>query len=138
MELFLNVTWLVLSIGLGALLFASRSRCQSTPGSLILSRRTAWISYLLLIALLLPAISMTDDLMAMAAPTDSEQIVRRYEAGVTGQPVVTPVAAYYLPTRPDFSCVFVTAAEFIPFHRFAIPKIPQPTCIQGRAPPAIV
>lgn len=44
----------------------------------------AWISYLILVAMLLPVISMTDDLQAMIVPTDGEQIVRRCEAFAPG------------------------------------------------------
>jgi hypothetical protein len=42
-----------------------------------------WVSYLILIAMLLPVISMTDDLQAMVTPADGEQIARRFEAAVS-------------------------------------------------------
>lgn len=85
MELLLNLIWLALSVALGVLLVASRSRCEAEAKDCSHSRSTAWVAYVILIALLLPAISMTDDLMAMATPCDGEQIARRYDSPCLGQ-----------------------------------------------------
>src|SRR5579875_1784877 len=79
MELLLNLTWLVVSLSLGVLFLASRRRCEALPGKCVYRRSVAGITYVILIALLLPAISMTDDRMAMVTPADSEQVARRYE-----------------------------------------------------------
>jgi hypothetical protein len=79
MELFLNLTWLAVTTLLFALLISSRHGTKRAPGKWTHSHATAWMSCLVLAALLLPAISMTDDLMAMAARADGEQVARRFE-----------------------------------------------------------
>lgn len=86
MELLLNLTWLVVSASLGALLLASRRQCEAAQQDSFHSRSIAWISYFVLIALLLPVISMTDDRMAMVASSDGERITRRYQTHVSGRP----------------------------------------------------
>lgn len=83
MELFLNLSWLAIALTLGVLFLISRRK--SGAASPIHGSATACLSYLVLIAMLLPVISMTDDLIAMVAPTDGEQIARRYEVAASGQ-----------------------------------------------------
>src|SRR5580698_4959161 len=73
MELFLNLAWLVLSAALvaGYVIFAHsvlRSR-----------RRTIVIALILLIFILLPAISMTDDLAAINNPAETDHLLRRHQ-----------------------------------------------------------
>lgn len=98
MEQFLNFAWLAISIALAVLLLASR-RARGTS-----SISTVWLTYLVLIAMLLPVISMTDDLMAMVAPTDGEQIARRYEVAPNApQHHPAPHFAIFHPI-PKFSC----------------------------------
>lgn len=99
----------------------------------------AWISYLILVAMLLPVISMTDDLQAMVAPTDGEQIVRRCETFASGHahvPVPGIHGALFISVRdlslapvPDVSAREPVSDVFAlyQYHR-------QGT--QGRAPPA--
>jgi hypothetical protein len=90
-----------------------------------------------LIALLLPAISMTDDLMAMVAPTDGEQIARRYEAIPAG-PHHAKLQVAMLPFVPGAfrtPLAVVGNSEVLSVFRAFSPLPPQHT--QGRAPPAI-
>ncbi len=137
MELLLNLTWLTLSVALGVLLVASRSRCKAMFGQCAYTRSTAWISYVILIALLLPAISMTDDLVAMVAPSDGEQILRRYEASVTGYHHHAIIGALFHAGRDGSAVPLVCTGrlETTPtFHLFTLPPVRQ---TRGRAPPAI-
>ena len=103
MELLLNLLWLAASVALGALLLKSRGRRGGVSHDYVHSHSTAWISYLVLVAMLFPVISMTDDLQAMVTPTDSEQIVRRFEAVALGHSPVHLHTALFLPVR-DRKC----------------------------------
>ncbi len=139
-ELLLNLLWLAASVILGVILLKSRGRREAMSEEYVHPHATAWISYLILVAMLLPVISMTDDLMAMVAPSDSDRIVRRCEAFVTGHaPAPAPVhgihGTLFFPIR-DVSLLPVFAASPLEavlilhsFYRF----YRQST--QGRAPP---
>ncbi len=137
MELLLNITWLVVSGTLGLLLVASRRRCEAVSGKCTYSRGTAWISYAILIALLLPAISMTDDLMAMVAPTDGEQIARRYEA-TSGGPHHAKLQVAMLPVvRDGFRNPLAVIGNLEVLSAFRAFSFLPPQHIQGRAPPTV-
>ncbi len=74
MELFLNLAWIVLSAALilGYVAFAR---------SVLRSRRwTIVVALMLLILVLLPAISMTDDLATINNPAETDHMFRRHEA----------------------------------------------------------
>lgn len=74
MELFLNLAWLALSavLVLGYVAFAH---------SALRSRQwTVVVALVLLIFVLLPAISMTDDLAAINNPAETDHMFRRQEA----------------------------------------------------------
>jgi hypothetical protein len=136
MELLLNLTWLVISVALVALLLASRSRCVDKRESAIHSRSTAWISLFVLIALLLPAISMTDDLMAMVTPTDGEQISRRYDSCAgSPQPVHLHVTILHV-ARNVFYSPLTVIGEIESTPAFKLNCAPQLRYAQDRAPPA--
>lgn len=134
-ELVLNLAWLTISVGLGAAFLLSRSRRKGSPVKCTYGRSTAWIAYLLLVAFLLPAISMTDDLMAMTAPADGEQVVRRYEATTVGHfPVVLHVANFLGVSSEVPAPAFVTVGTVV------LPTIPTTYLIfsklkSSRAPP---
>jgi hypothetical protein len=73
LEIFLNLMWLGLSVALAAWWLCAILRGDS---------KAAWSTIVavgLLILLLFPVISMTDDLIAMSAPAETEQ-ARRHEA----------------------------------------------------------
>ncbi len=135
MELLLNLTWLAISATLGVLLLASRPGCEVVSGKCAYARSTAWLSYFILIALLLPAISMTDDMMAMVAPADGEQIARRYEVSAGGQRNVDFHVALFC-VVPDVSymrLVCIGVQEVIPSSRAFCLSTRQHT--RDRAPP---
>ena len=74
MELFLNLVWLTLSAALvwGYIAFA--------PAPLKNRKVTAIIALALLIFVLLPVISMTDDLAAINNPAETDHLLRRDRA----------------------------------------------------------
>jgi competence protein ComGC len=72
-ELFLNLLWCVFSL----LLVVHWTRAASLRRNWKTGK--AFVALLLLILLLLPVISVTDDLVTMTSPTEDEHIVRRGE-----------------------------------------------------------
>ncbi len=75
MELLFNLLWVGLSIGLIGLWLLSRRRWQDDalrPGSHIQIAALA-----IVIVILLPVVSLTDDLLACTAPAEVEHLVRR-------------------------------------------------------------
>ena len=73
MELFLNLVWLCLSVVV--VRACVRSAWMRDSGF----DRTAAIAVVLLIVLLFPAISMTDDLMAMNLPAEVQHGIRHHD-----------------------------------------------------------
>lgn len=71
MELFLNLVWCVVSL----LLIVHWTRAAKPRLNLKTGR--AFVALMLLVVLLLPVISLTDDLAAMSHPAEVEHIVRR-------------------------------------------------------------
>ncbi len=137
MELLLNLTWLFIASVLGVLLLASRSKREAVSEKCVYTRSTAWICYVILIALLLPAISMTDDLMAMVAPMDGEQIMRRYEvsAAVQHHPRFHIAIVQMARHAWDVPLAITANLESIPGLKAFVP--PPRRLAQDRAPPAI-
>ena len=70
MEIILNIAWALCSLGL-ILLWARGSR--SNP----VSRRTQIFALAMVVLLLLPVISLSDDLMAMQGPAETDTCLRR-------------------------------------------------------------
>lgn len=98
-ELALNTFWLAASVCLGVVLVLSRNRCRTKREDPLHSHATACISYLILVAMLLPVISMNDDLQAMVVPKDGEQIVRRCEGFAPSHASVNLHVAPLIQTR---------------------------------------
>ncbi|MBS1801476.1 MAG: hypothetical protein JSS95_16815 [Acidobacteria bacterium] len=71
MELFLNLVWCILS-----LLLIVHWTAAAKPRSNLKTGR-AFVALLLLVVVLLPVISVTDDLVAMTSPVEVEHLVRR-------------------------------------------------------------
>ena len=138
MELVLNLVWLAASVGLGVLLVVSRSKCRAMHGNTVHAHTAAWISYLILVAMLLPAISMSDDLHAMIVPRDGEQVVRRCEAFSPGHAPVQLHGAIFFQVRN------LSFAPLPHAMRLEVVRYFHPFCFsdrrtsQGRAPPISV
>jgi hypothetical protein len=87
--------WLALGLSLISAWSAHRWRtCASTPDGLLPSRRLQFTALLLLVILLFPVISLTDDIAMCTAPRDAECALRLHDPFDGGQAAPTlPVSA---------------------------------------------
>jgi hypothetical protein len=86
-EILLNCLWLVLGLSLISAwsTHAWRTRtCES--GDLLPSRRLQFTALLLLVILLFPVISLTDDIATYTAPSDAERALRLHDPFDGSQP----------------------------------------------------
>ena len=108
MELLLNLVWASISLSLVVCWFRSaRSSRAKLEWGLV-------IALALLIVLLFPAISMTDDLVAMNAPAELEHMLRRSEAPLTHTTSVSWLDAV---TAILVMCIISSASPGIYFSR---------------------
>ncbi len=128
MELFLNFAWLLLAAGM----FALWLRSDPVKGA---DRRLQFVSLLMLILILLPAISMTDDLVAAQNPAEADSCLRRDHGYLHPHSIIPAVAALLLPSFRGLS--------LRPLFLLAVGSHPAPACdspalaaIQNRPPPA--
>lgn len=134
-ELLLNLLWLAASVSLGFLLLNSRGRRRIASEDYIRSHSAAWVSYLVLIAMLLPVISMTDDLQAMVTPADGEQIVRRMEAAVPGHSPIHLHPTVFLQARSAWLAPVSESRPLEAVRNFYPAYSCHQRTTQGRAPP---
>lgn len=128
MELFLNLAWAALAISLvGAWL-------RVEEGS---DRRRQLVAISVLIAILLPAISISDDLMAMQNATETDTCQRRQQLVSNGthplaphSETALPAALHPLTTLADLGFAPLQAV-FVPSSNF-----PVSSAIHNRPPPA--
>lgn len=136
MELLLNLLWLAASASLGVALLHSRGRRGSASKDCIHSHSAAWVCYLILIAMLLPVLSMTDDLQAMVTPADGEQIVRRFEAAVTSHASVDLHPTMFLQVGNGWLAPVIEGRPLEAVRNFYPSYSWHQRTTQGRAPPA--
>jgi hypothetical protein len=110
-EILLNCVWLVLGLSLLAAWssHAWRTRpCQTDK--LLPSRRSQFTALLLLVILLFPVISLTDDIARCTAPCDAERALRLHDPFDGAQPTAAllpstmawmDVLSLMLQSRPD-------------------------------------
>lgn len=89
MELFLNLVW----AGLAVALVASWLR---RPAHELAPRRLQWMSLLVVVLLLLPVISMSDDLIAAQGPAEVDTCLRRAQDAHSG-PAIHAGTSFALP-----------------------------------------
>jgi hypothetical protein len=104
-ELFLNIAWALLSI----LLIAGWS--WSIHKGYTRFQWTALVALVLLLVLLFPVISMTDDRMAMSTPVEFEHVLRRSETPLS------PVAILGLFNL--FAAIMLVILSMAAFHCYA-------------------
>ncbi len=128
MELALNLAWLMLAV----YMVWAWLRYGPRDGA---GRRTQLIALAVVILILLPAISMTDDLLAAQRPAVVEYCVRRVHERVSPHSMI-PVAPA-LPT-PAFAGVFFTVLRVAAPGNLPIPLVKDAAlaAIQNRPPPA--
>ena len=87
MEILLNCVWLVLGL---SLITAWSAHAWSTRASehndLLPSRRLQFMALLMLVVLLFPVISLTDDIAMCTAPRDAERALRLHDSVDGPQP----------------------------------------------------
>lgn len=89
MELLLNLAWAAFSLSLLVLWLASlRNGTSSTDWRVI-------IAFALLVVLLFPVISMTDDLAAINNPAEAEHIFRRSVAPLLHGSAISPLGLIF-------------------------------------------
>jgi hypothetical protein len=128
MELFLNFVWVMLA---GTLLW-QWLRCTPAEGS---DRRMQLVSLVVLIFILLPAISMTDDLLAAQNPAEVDCCLRR-DHDYTNPHSIFPAVS--TPPLPAFSGPSFQVAYLIKVNRLPHPVTDSPAraAVQNRPPPA--
>ena len=93
MEILLNCLWLVLGLSLVAAWSAHAWRTRACrPDGLLPSRQLQFTALLMLVILLFPVISLTDDIAMCTAPRDAERALRLHDPfdGPQPAPAVLP------------------------------------------------
>jgi hypothetical protein len=87
-EILLNCVWLVLGLSLISAWSAHawRTRACSPADEFLPSRRLQFTALLLLVILLFPVISLTDDIAMCTAPRDAERALRLHDPFDGSQP----------------------------------------------------
>jgi hypothetical protein len=103
-------------------------------GRRIQDRRTQLVALAVLVLILFPVISVTDDLQAMQNPAEADSSLRRNEAGTVVHPVFPAIAALPPPAFPSISFGFLRLAAP---GSLLTPVVDHPalTSIQNRPPP---
>jgi hypothetical protein len=128
METVLNLVWVLLAVVLVRLWILHGLRDGT-------SRRTQLAALAMMILILFPVISVTDDLQAAMTPTESESCVRRGHS-VTSPHILFPVVAVLPPSVvAELPLGFV---GYVPPSNLSDPAVDNPaaSAIQNRPPPA--
>lgn len=128
MEFILNFAWLLLAATMTMIWL------RSAPDTGV-ARRTQFVSLLALILILLPAISMTDDLLAAQNPAEVDCCLRRDHDHTNPHSIFHVVATPPLPafrgTPLQLICILTTGTVADPF--VSSPAVAR---IQNRPPPS--
>ncbi len=128
MEIILNLVWALLAT-LMFWLWMRHAPCEC------LSRRTQLVALVVVILVLLPVISVTDDLQALQNPAELDCCARRHQAVSCPHSIFPAVAILLPPVLAELSFSFQRMAE--PGNLPApMVKIPALASIQNRPPPA--
>ena len=129
MELSLNIGWALVALWM---LYA----WVRTPSRRTTDRRIQMVALAVVIFILLPAISMTDDLIAAQNPAEIDCCARRnHDHGASPHSILPVAAALPLPSFTGISLAFVgMAAPGNPPYPFV--ENPSLAPIQNRPPPA--
>lgn len=128
METFLNFVWMLLA----AVIVWLWLRYAPSYGA---SRRTQIAALAMLIAILFPVISVTDDLLSLQNPAELDCCVRRNHAASCPH-TIFPAAAALLP--PDFAKPSFGFLRLVSPTSFPVPAVDNPalSSIRNRPPPA--
>ena len=127
MELVLNLVWGLLA----ALMFCLWMRFAPRTGK---DRRMQFVALAVLLLILFPVISVTDDLQAIQNPAETDCCQRRDHVGSAPHSILTPVASLPMPAVADLPYGVLGLA--IP-GRGVVPIFDHPAkaLIQNRPPP---
>jgi hypothetical protein len=128
MELLLNLAWVVLAAGMVCLWLRYAPRNGA-------DRRMQMVSLAVLIFVLLPAISMTDDLLAAQNPAEVDSSLRRDHKCFSPHSIFPSVATLPLSV---FDHAPLRAASLLVPHKRPEPVVYSPalSSIQNRPPPS--
>jgi hypothetical protein len=127
MELVLNLVWAFSAIVILCLWVRFAPRAGTC-------RRTQWVSLAVLILILFPVISVTDDLQAVQNPAEVDSCLRRVHANSHPHSIFPAPATVPLPVLAELPFAFLQVAA--PGHSRA-PVVDHPglSAIQNRPPP---
>jgi hypothetical protein len=128
MELFFNLAWVLLAAFMFCLWLRFAPRAGSSP-------RMQLVALAVLVAILFPVISVTDDLQATLNPAESDCCLRRDHATSTPHSICPPVATLPLPAIAELSFGLLRMANPGSLHAPAFLH-PALAPIQNRPPPA--
>jgi hypothetical protein len=128
MELLLNVAWALLAIAMACLWLCFAPRGAG-------NRRVQLIALAVVILILLPAISMTDDLLAAQNPAETDSYLRRDQEHSRPHSTFSPVSNVPSPAFAglSWSHPHLSAPANLPAPTVASPSL---SSIQDRPPPA--
>jgi hypothetical protein len=127
MELALNLVWMALAV----LMFWLWMRHDSPER---VSRRTQFIALAAVLLILLPVISVTDDLMAAQNPAETDSCQRKDHVCSNARPTPFAVVDLTLPVLAELSIGALSI--YMPDDSFAgRTKFPTITAIRNRPPP---
>ncbi|MGB6401956.1 MAG: hypothetical protein WBF26_03845 [Candidatus Sulfotelmatobacter sp.] len=128
MELILNLTW----AGLAALMVLLWLRFGPRAG---VSRRTQLVALALLLVVLFPVISVSDDLQALYNPAEVDSSVRRDHVFASAHSILPPILALIQPVAAELS---MGAPRFAVLRDIPLPAAHRPclAAIDNRPPPA--
>jgi hypothetical protein len=127
-EILLNITWAVCSLIL--IRFWMR-RGISKP----IPRHTQFLALGMTLLLLLPVISLSDDLLAMQAPAETDTCVRRVQQSDNLHPVNWPLASAQPPSIYLPALIGLVAMQLPPREERAVPPDTVLFFIENRPPP---
>ena len=127
MELSLNLAWVFLA----AFMLCSWLRFSPRAGS---NSRMQFVALAVLILILFPVISVTDDLQAALNPAETDSCLRRNHGCSTPHSIIPAISALPLPVFAElsFGALHLTAAGTL---RASVLENPALAPIQNRPPP---
>jgi len=128
LELALNLVWLLLTGAMVCLWLRLAPRAAA-------ERRTQFAALALVILILLPAISMTDDLMTARNPAEVDSCLRRDHEILSPHAIVPAIATLPVPAFAGL-CSPVVWSISAGVLRNPLADSPTPVSLQNRPPPA--
>jgi len=134
MEIFLNLAWVLLAVFILCQWWRSAPRARANGCTPIADRRIQFVALAMLLIILFPVISVTDDLQVIQNPAETGCLQRRGHACSTQHCVHSPVAAPPSPSLAalSFKVTHLAAPGILDAPVFDLPAI---FPIQNQPPP---